>query len=100
MEPDLTGHFLLGLVGHNEKNTGETSMLRDWRFVITAAIFFTGILLTCLETNAQSIPKEIAARTEIYAIPSLTISDQQFLTGDANGKQVTVAGEFRIAAAC
>jgi dienelactone hydrolase len=72
-------------------------MLRDWRFVVTAAIFFTGILLTCLETNAQSIPKEIAARTEIYAIPSLTISDQQFLTGDANGKQVTVAGEFRIA---
>jgi dienelactone hydrolase len=72
-------------------------MLRDWRFVVTAAIFFSGILLSCLETNAQSIPKEVAARTEIYAIPSLTISDQQFLTGDANGKQVTVAGEFRIA---
>src|SRR5207249_10118480 len=30
-------------------------------------------------------------------IPSLTISDQQFLTGDSSGKQVTVAGEFRIA---
>lgn len=72
-------------------------MLRDWRFVVTAAIFCSGILLSCLETSAQSIPKEIAARTEIYAIPSLTISDQQFLTGDANGKQVTVAGEFRIA---
>ena len=72
-------------------------MLRDWRFVVTAAIFFTGILLSCLETNAQSMPKDVAARTEIYAIPSLTISDQQFLTGDANGKQVTVAGEFRIA---
>ena len=72
-------------------------MLKDWRFVVTAAIFFSGILLSCLETNAQSIPKEVAARTEIYAIPSLTISDQQFLTGDANGKQVTVAGEFRIA---
>ena len=43
------------------------------------------------------MPKDVAARTEIYAIPSLTISDQQFLTGDANGKQVTVAGEFRIA---
>ena len=38
------------------------------------------------------------ARTEIYAIPSLTISDRQFLTGDANGKEVTVAGEFRIEA--
>ena len=72
-------------------------MLRDWRFVVTAAIFVIGILLSCLETSAQSIPKEVAARTEIYAIPSLTISDQQFLTGDANGKQVTVAGEFRIA---
>lgn len=72
-------------------------MLRDWRFVVTAAIFFIGILLSCLETSAQPIPRDVASRTEIYAIPSLTISDQQFLTGDANGKQVTVAGEFRIA---
>jgi dienelactone hydrolase len=75
---------------------GET-MLTDWRVAVTAAIFCIGILLACVETNAQSIPKEIASRVEIYAIPSLTISDQQFLTGDGNGKQVTVAGEFRIA---
>jgi len=72
-------------------------MLTDWRFIVTAAIFCTATLLACIETSAQSMPKEIAARTEIYAIPSLTISDQQFLTGDSNGKQVTVAGEFRIA---
>jgi dienelactone hydrolase len=72
-------------------------MLTDWRFAVTAAIFCTGTLLTCIETSAQSIPKEMAARAEIYAIPSLTISDQQFLTGDSNGKQVTVAGEFRVA---
>jgi dienelactone hydrolase len=72
-------------------------MLTDWRVAVTAAIFCIGILLACVETNAQSIPKEIASRVEIYAIPSLTISDQQFLTGDSNGKQVTVAGEFRIA---
>jgi len=72
-------------------------MLTDWRFVVTAAICCTGVLLTCIETNAQSIPKEIASRTELYAIPSVTISDQQFLTGDANGRQVTVAGEFRVA---
>ena len=74
-------------------------MLTDWRVTATAAIFCTGLLITCIETNAQSMPKDVAARTEIYAIPSLTISDQQFLTGDANGKQVTVAGEFRIAQA-
>jgi dienelactone hydrolase len=72
-------------------------MLTDWRVTAAAAVFCTGLLLTCIETNAQSMPKDVAARTEIYAIPSLTISDQQFLTGDANGKQVTVAGEFRIA---
>jgi dienelactone hydrolase len=72
-------------------------MLTDWRFAVTAAIFCIGTLLTCIETSAQSIPKEMAARVEIYAIPSLTISDQQFLTGDSNGKQVTVAGEFRVA---
>ena len=60
-------------------------MLTDWRVAVTAAIFCTGVLLTCIETNAQSIPKEIASRVEIYAIPSLTLSDQQFLTGDASG---------------
>lgn len=70
-------------------------MLADWRVTAAAAIFCTGLLVTCIETNAQSMPKDVAARTEIYAIPSLTISDQQFLTGDANSKQVTVAGEFR-----
>src|SRR5712671_5735282 len=72
-------------------------MLTDWRFAVTAAIFCTAVLVTCIETNAQSMPKEVAARVEIYAIPSLTISDQQFLTGDANGKPVTVAGELRVA---
>jgi dienelactone hydrolase len=64
---------------------------------IAAWICCTGILGTAVETNAQSMPKEVASRVEIYAIPSLTISDQQFLTGDGNGKTVTVAGEFRIA---
>jgi dienelactone hydrolase len=34
----------------------------------------------------------------VHTIPSLTLSDRQFLTGDPNGAQpVTMAGEFRIA---
>jgi dienelactone hydrolase len=72
-------------------------MLTDWRVTVLAAIVGCIVLFTCNETSAQSIPTEVAARVEIYAIPSLTISDQQFLTGDADGKQVTVAGELRIA---
>jgi dienelactone hydrolase len=43
------------------------------------------------------MPKDAAARVELYAIPSLTLSDRQFLTGDSSGKPVSVAGEFRIA---
>jgi hypothetical protein len=45
-------------------------MLTDWRIAVAAAIFCTGILMTCIETKAQSVPKEIASRVEIYAIPS------------------------------
>src|SRR5882757_11213494 len=73
------------------------TMSKGMRAVTAAWVFCSCILWAATETNAQSMPKEVASRVEIYAIPSLTISDQQFLTGDANGKQVTVAGEFRIA---
>jgi hypothetical protein len=72
-------------------------MRMGMRAVIAAWVLCAGILLVGIETSAQSTPKEIAARVELYAIPSLTLSDRQFLTGDANGKPVTVAGEFRIA---
>jgi dienelactone hydrolase len=44
---------------------------------------------------AQSSLPDVAARIELRAIPTLTLSDQQFLTGDKNGKPVTVAGELR-----
>jgi dienelactone hydrolase len=78
------------------KTRGKT-MRSGMRTAVAAWIFCTGILLAGVETSAQSMPKEIAPRVELYAIPSLTISDQQFLTGDTTGKPVTVAGEFRIA---
>ena len=71
-------------------------MRRGLRAAVTALIC-TGFGLVGFETSAQSIPKEVASRVELYAIPSLTISDQQFLTGDANGTHVTVAGELRVA---
>src|SRR5215203_7410219 len=72
-------------------------MRAGMRAVTAALILCASILPASVDANAQSMPKDVASRVEIYAIPSLTISDQQFLIGDANGKAVTVAGEFRIA---
>ncbi|MGZ5874558.1 MAG: dienelactone hydrolase family protein [Bradyrhizobium sp.] len=67
------------------------------RAAIAGCIMCAGISLATQETSAQPIPKDVATRVELYAIPSLTLSDQQFLSGDDNGKPVIVAGEFRIA---
>jgi dienelactone hydrolase len=50
--------------------------------------------------SAQSTPgpaRDLAARTEIHSIASLTLSDEQFLAGDSSGRPVTVAGVLRIA---
>ena len=41
--------------------------------------------------------KQMASRTELHSIPSLTLSDEQFLKGDASAKPVVVSGNLRIA---
>jgi dienelactone hydrolase len=47
---------------------------------------------------AQADPslKDLAARTELRAVETLTLTDQQFLTGDKNGKPVTIAAQLRL----
>jgi dienelactone hydrolase len=39
---------------------------------------------------------DLAVRTELRAVETLTITDEQFLTGDKNGKAVSIAGELRL----
>ena len=46
---------------------------------------------------AELAPKDIAARTELHAIQTLTLSDTQFLKGDAEAKPVTTTGKLRLA---
>ena len=46
---------------------------------------------------AVDVSKDIAARVEAIPIQTLTISDEQFLKGDAYGRPTTIAGVLRIA---
>ncbi len=72
-------------------------MRATMRTAIAAALLCGTSLLPASQSHAQANPKEVAARVELHAFPSLTLSDQQFLNGDASGKPVTMTGEFRIA---
>jgi hypothetical protein len=44
---------------------------------------------------AEPSASDLARRTEIHAIETITLSDQQLLTGDKNGQRVTIAGQLR-----
>lgn len=54
--------------------------------------------IACLSLTGLCVPISTAqvARTELHAIPTLTLSDRQFLTSDKNGTPVTISGLLRI----
>ena len=61
-----------------------------------------GLILMALTASLPALAteaslKQIAARTELHPIQTLTLSDQQFLKADPDGKPVTVSGQLRIA---
>jgi dienelactone hydrolase len=64
------------------------------RFGAALSLIF---LVQVLVTTKDSAGEQIAARFELHAVQTLTLSDQQFLAGDGNGKPVTLGGELRIA---
>ena len=68
-------------------------MKRLYEVAVIAAFFIA--LAPAWAAGVES--KQIAARTELYQIQTLTLSDQQFLTGDSGGRPVTISGQFRIA---
>jgi len=48
------------------------------------------------EKAASQAPLAQAARMEIHSFQSMTLTDQDFLTGRQEGKPVTIAGELRL----
>ncbi len=68
-------------------------MKKTVRLGIVAVIF-------CIHSSAfgaETTNKQYAARTELQPIQTLTLTDQQFLTGNDKGEPVTITGELRIA---
>jgi len=56
------------------------------------------VLVTALNTFLFTSDTNFAARTEIHSFESVTVTDQQFLAGAADGKPVVIAGELRLPA--
>ena len=54
-------------------------------------------LLAADEANVEPDLQDMPARTELHSIDTLTLSDAQFLRGDADGKATTTSGQLRLA---
>jgi len=54
------------------------------------------ILLQVSGAGAEESTRDLAGRIQLRSFQSLTLTDQQFLTGDKNGSQVTITGELRL----
>ncbi len=66
--------------------------------LVTAIGIGIGITIAmAAPTSSEPLSKDIAARIEAIPVQTLTISDEQFLKGDAYGKPTTIAGVLRVA---
>ncbi|MGZ3284509.1 MAG: dienelactone hydrolase family protein, partial [Xanthobacteraceae bacterium] len=62
-----------------------------------AAACLTFSLASVQTVIADPSVQELAARTEVRPIETLTLTDQQFLTGDKSAaKAAAIAGELRL----
>jgi dienelactone hydrolase len=61
------------------------------------SIIATAMIAATLANAAETGRSQMAARIELHQIPTLTLSDQQFLKGDSEAKAATVTGQLRIA---
>jgi dienelactone hydrolase len=74
-----------------ENMLGRNAMIR------TCILAGFALVLAAPAIAAEMSTQDIAARTEIYDIHTLTLSDKQFLNGDAEAKAVTTSGKLRVA---
>jgi dienelactone hydrolase len=65
------------------------------KFQVSTACAIIGVAWMQAAAAEPSL-RDLAQRTEIRAIETLTLTDQQFLTGDKSGKPTTIAGALRL----
>ena len=63
--------------------------------IYAVAVFALGF--ACPALAADPFARDFAARTEIFDIHTLTLSDKQFLNGDAEAKATVTSGKLRVA---
>src|SRR5882724_4943986 len=74
-----------------DKPLGRNAMIR-------LCIFAAFALAIAAPAAAESPAKDIAARSELHSIHTLTLSDKQFLTGDTEAQAATVSSQLRLPA--
>ena len=67
------------------------------RSMIIGLLMLTVAFEQTVRVSADNTSKELAARVEAIPVQTLTVTDEQFLKGDAYGRPTTIAGVLRIA---
>src|SRR6266481_3868698 len=65
--------------------------------LVTTSLLVALAVSVALPADADAVSKDTPSRIEAIPIQTLTISDEQFLKGDAYGRPTTIAGVLRIA---
>src|SRR6266404_5134309 len=65
--------------------------------LVTTSLLVALAVSVALPADADAVSKDTPARIEAIPIQTLTLSDEQFLKGDAYGKPATIAGVLRVA---
>ena len=67
------------------------------RSVIIGLLMLAVAVGQTVAVSADNTSKDLAARVEAIPVQTLTVTDEQFLKGDASGRPTTIAGVLRLA---
>ncbi len=65
--------------------------------LVTTSLLVALAVSVALPADADAVSKDTPSRIEAIPIQTLTLSDEQFLKGDAYGRPTTIAGVLRVA---